>query len=359
MEPVRVAVVGAGQIGRKHVEQVVADPDSRLAAIVDPDPAAADLAARQDVAWFADVAALLAGQDQAGQDQAGRDQGIDGVIVATPTGLHADVGQACLDADLPVLIEKPLCATLADAERLTATAEARGVPLLVGHQRRYNPAVAAARRVIDSGALGRIVGVSGLWSVRKPDGYFAPDWRRTPGGGPILINLIHEIDLLRHLIGDIAAVAAMTSSAVRGFATEDTVSLTLRFAGGALGSFLLSDAAVSPWTWEQATGENTARFPASRQNSWRLVGTDGALEFPRLRLWRHPGAATWEHPITAADIPVPAADAYDRQMAHFVQVIRGGAAPLIDGRDGQRTLAATLAVMAAADSGTAIPVSCP
>ena len=142
--------------------------------------------------------------------------------------------------------------------------------------------MAETARLLAAGSLGRLVAVSGIWCVRKPDDYFLPAWRRAPGGGPVLINLIHEIDLLRCLAGEIVAVGGCTSNAVRGFATEDSAALTLNFAGGAVGAMVLSDAAVSPWSWEQASGENPVRFFENEQNPYRFLGTEAALEFPRL-----------------------------------------------------------------------------
>ena len=177
--------------------------------------------------------------------------------------------------------------------------------------------------------------------MRKPDAYFLPAWRRAPGGGPVLINLIHEIDLLRCLAEEIVAVGGCTSSAVRGFATEDSAALTLSFAGGAVGAMVLSDAAVSPWSWEQASGENAVRFVENDQNPYRFFGTEAALEFPRLTLWRHDGPASWSRPIA-----VPRADVFSLRIAHFARVLHG--------REGQRTLAATLALFEASRTGRTV-----
>jgi len=341
--PLRIAVIGAGVMGRQHARYLRADPDCRLAAVVDPDPAAAELAREHGAVHYLKPDELLA-----------RGEPIDGAIVATPTALHEAVGLQCVAAGVPALIEKPICASLEAAERLNRTAEERGVPLLVGHHRRYNPAVAETARLLAAGTLGRLVAVSGIWCMRKPDAYFLPAWRRAPGGGPVLINLIHEIDLLRCLAGDIVAVAGCTSSAVRGFATEDSAALTLNFAGGAVGAMVLSDAAVSPWSWEQASGENPVRFVENEQNPYRFLGTEAALEFPRLTLWRHDGPASWSRPIAASAVAVPRADVFTLQIAHFARVIRGWEQPRISGREGQRTLAATLALFDASRTGRTV-----
>ena len=337
-------MIGAGYMGRKHLQYLAASADCRLAALVDPDPAAQRAAREHGVRHYRDAAALLV------------DDPIDGAIVAAPTGLHEEAGLRCIDAGVPALIEKPICATVESAERLNHAAEQAGVPLLVGHHRRYNPAAAAAKRLLDAGALGRLVGISAIWCMCKPDSYYAAAWRRQPGGGPVLTNLIHEIDLLRYLAGDIIEVAGFTANAVRGFATEDSAALTLRFAGGALASVVMSDCTPSPWSWEQASDESP-QFPANEQNPIRFFGTDAALEFPRLTVWRYRGAKSWTSPLDSAAVRVPGGDAFALQLAHFAAVIRDRATPIVSGREGQRTLAATLALFEAARTGRSVTLA--
>ena len=344
MNRLRIAVIGAGYMGRKHLQYLSASADCRLLALVDPDPAAQRAAHEHGARYCRDIGELLSGEP------------IDGAIVAAPTGLHEEVGLRCIDAGVPALIEKPICATVESAERLNRAAEQAGVPLLVGHHRRYNPAAAAAKRLLDAGALGRLVGISAIWCVCKPDSYYEAEWRRQPGGGPVLTNLIHEIDLLRYLAGDIIEVAGFTANAVRGFATEDSAALTLRFVGGALASVVMSDCAPSPWSWEQASGESP-QFPANEQNPIRLFGTDAALEFPRLTVWRYRGAKSWTSPLDSAAVRVPGGDAFALQLAHFAAVIRDRATPLVSGREGQRTLAVTLALFEAARTGRGVTLA--
>ena len=344
MSALRIAVIGAGYMGRKHMRYLAASEECLLAAVVDPDAGAAQAAREHGARHYRDVGELL-----------GREP-VDGAIVASPTGLHEAVGRRCIDAGLPALIEKPICATVESAERLNHAAEQAGVPLLVGHHRRYNPSAAAAKRLLDDGGLGRLVAISTIWCMCKPDRYYEAAWRRQPGGGPVLTNLIHEIDLLRYLAGDITEVAGFTGNAVRGFATEDTAALTMRFAGGALASVVMSDSTPSPWSWEQASGESP-QFPVNEQNPTRFFGTDGALEFPALVVWRYRGAKSWTSPLAADSMSVPGGDAFALQLAHFAAVIRDGATPLVTGREGQRTLAATLALFEAARTGRSVALA--
>ncbi|WP_051378272.1 Gfo/Idh/MocA family protein [Derxia gummosa] len=343
----RIAVAGAGLIGRRHIDEVLDRDDCVLAAIADPSPAAAPLAQAVGAPLRAGVAELLA-----------RDRP-DGVIVATPNALHLPDALACLAAGVPVLVEKPLAASAAEGEALCHAADASGVPLLVGHHRAHSPLMAAAREVLRSGRLGRIVGVLGSAMFCKPDGYFeAAPWRREPGGGPILINLIHEVHNLRMLCGEITEVQAFASNAVRGHAVEDTVAIGFAFAGGALGSFLLSDTAAAPLSWEQTSMENPDFAAYPDEDCYVIAGTDGSLAVPTLRLHLYDGREqrSWCNPFRREIMGVERADPLARQLAHFVAVLRGEAAPLVTARDGLQNLRVTEAVVAAARSGSRVAV---
>lgn len=252
MSRVRIAVAGAGLIGRRHIEEVQASRSAELAAIVDPAPASVELARQAGAARYP-LAELLAAERP------------DGVIVATPNQLHVDNGLECVQAGVPVLVEKPIGHTMEGATRLVEAAEAAKVPLLTGHHRQHSPIMAKAREIIQCGALGPIVAVMGSALFYKPDDYFdvGDGWRREPGGGPILLNLIHEVNNLLSLAGEIVSVQAVTSNATRGFPVEDTAAMLFRFANGALGTFMLSDTAGSARSWEQTSQENKAT-PATR-----------------------------------------------------------------------------------------------
>ena len=241
--PLRLAVIGAGVMGRSHIERIRTSGECVLAAVCDPDLALATQAAG-DCPVHAGLPELL------------RRERIDGVIIATPNARHRECGVLCARAGVPMLVEKPIAATTADGGALVEAAARHGVPLLVGQHRRHSAYVQRARRVIERGELGRLVSFTALWFVRKPDDYYEVGWRTRPGGGPVLTNLIHEIDLIRHLGGEIESVYAAGSSAARGLPVEDSVAITLRLAGGALGSIAASDAAVSPWSYELTTHEN-------------------------------------------------------------------------------------------------------
>ena len=279
----------------------------------------------------------------------------DGVIIATHTQAHVDVAMTCVEAGLPCLVEKPFAVTVASARTVLNAAKRKGVPLLTGHHRRHNPLVQKAHALIQEGALGKLVGVSGMWALRKHDSYYETPWRTQPGAGPILTNIIHDVDSLRYICGEIASITAITGNAVRGHTVEDSASISMAFENGALGSFLITDAGNSPWAWEVNSAENPD-YPVMDQNSYLFTGTEAALGFPQLALWRHEseGEPHWFRPMQAERLKLPWADPLVLQAEHFAAVISGTEQPRVSGTEGVRTLACIEAIFASAKSGQCV-----
>ncbi len=337
----KIALIGAGAIGKTHVEVLQRSTDAALMALVDPSPAARLLAEAVGVPWFANYHQMLESNKP------------DGVIVATPNATHAEVGVCCMELGIPVLIEKPIADTLAAAQRLVDASNRSGLPLLVGHHRRHNPIMRRARALLDSGCLGKPVTATVMANFLKPDSYFDITWRREAGGGPVLINMIHEIDAMRFLFGEIASVQAMSSNAIRQFSVEDTAAVILRFRNGALGTISVCDTATGPWNWDLCAGES-AHYPRQNENSHFLSGTDGSLTLPGLDIWSYREQRGWHDRLTQERSTPHQGNPYEAQMRHFVAMIDGSEAPLCSASDGMRTLAATLAVHQAAASGLTI-----
>jgi len=338
-KPVRLAVIGAGVIGKTHLQKIAAETAAELVAVADPFSAAADVAAQYGVPFFADNAQMLA------------EIRPEGVFVCTPTEVHLLPVLAALDAGAHVLVEKPITATTEEAVQVVAMARAVGRQVMVGHHRRYYPVLQRTKEIVESGEIGDLVTVHGHWALQKAGGgYWDSQWRKRRAAGPGLTNLIHEFDTLRFVCGEISSIQAEITSRVHGWEKEDAAAIIMTFANGAIGTFTLSDASPSPWAWELATGENPA-FPPSWRNTHRLTGTTGALEFPDLAVWKHNGGEGWRFPIERHAVPHVGADAFARQCAHFCAVIRGEEAPIITAEDGARTLAAVTAVFEAAETG--------
>lgn len=340
---IRIAVVGAGLIGRRHAGIIRTLRETELSGVVDPAPDAKVFADAEETRHFSSIEDLLDAGDT------------DAVVIATPNQFHVAHGLACIEAGLPLLVEKPLADTVADGARLVDAARAAGVPLLVGHHRRHNPLVERARAAIEAGDIGSIVSVAGMAWLYKPDGYFDAEWRRKPGAGPVFINLIHDIDLMQHLCGRIDAVQALESAAARGLDVEDTAVVILRFASGALGTLNVSDTIVAPWSWELTARENSA-YPATAQACYTIGGTHGSLELPGLRLWRNAAPRGWWEPIAATQLPHGLEDPLVRQIRHFADVVRSDAVPVVTGEDGLRALRVVEAIKLSAQSHRLVAV---
>lgn len=338
----RLVIVGAGLVGRRHADAITHAPGASLAGVVDPDPQAQSVAAAFGAPWFASLAEMFGALEP------------DGVILATPTPLHVEQGLACVAKGLPALIEKPIAVRAADAEHLVEAAAAANVPLLTGHHRRHNPLIQKARETILEGRIGVIRAVQAQCWFYKPDSYFetAP-WRTRKGAGPISVNLVHDVDLLRYLCGEIISVQAQAAPSARGFENEDVAAALLRFENGAIGSLTVSDSIVSPWSWELTARENPI-YPPTSQSCYLIGGSQGSLSVPDLSLWTHQDAPDWWSPIAATTLVRGASDPLINQIAQFAAVIRGEQAPLVSGLEGLKTLRVIEAIQQAADTGAAV-----
>ncbi len=342
----QLAVAGAGLIGRRHIELIQASARTRLCAVVDPAPASAGFAASLGVPHFATLEDLFA------QHQP------DGVILATPNHLHVPGALLCAQQGVPALIEKPVADSLEAGQQLADALAKQPTPMLVGHHRRHSSTLQLARRAIQSGQLGRVVTVMGSAQFYKPDSYFEQGaWRKEAGGGPILINLIHEIDNLRYLCGEVEAVHAVASNAVRHFAVEDTAVMTLKFSSGALGTFTLSDTVAAPRSWEQTSGENTAYPRYASEDCYFIAGTRGSLAVPTLRTWAYEQGAKepgWWTPFVEKTLALDAIDPLQAQLEHFCDLIAGKAEPIITVADALQSLRTVEAVRRSIATGKTV-----
>jgi predicted dehydrogenase len=330
MSKLKIAVVGPGLIGKKHLELVHEEPTSCIGAIIAPDHDKHHVtAAAYGVPLYNGIETMLASEE------------IDGVIIASPNIFHVEQALACVEARVPVLVEKPIAHTYDAGKRLVEIAEQRRIPLLVGHHRAHSPIIGAAQEIIRNERLGRIVAVMGSALFYKPDDYFeAGPWRKEIGGGPILINLIHEIGNLRALCGEITSVQASSTSATRHFAVEDTAALNFEFKNGALGVFILSDTAASARSWEQTSRENPSYPAYDDEDCYIISGTSGTLAVPsmRLKFYQDRQSSSWWKPFSLEEFSVKREDPLKCQLRNFLNVIRGLEPPVVSGFDGLQNL---------------------
>ncbi|KAF8215972.1 hypothetical protein K438DRAFT_1954658 [Mycena galopus ATCC 62051] len=329
-------------------------------ALVDPSPIASSLAAQYNVPCFPDIDSLFASQITP-----------EAAIICTPNHTHVPLALPLAEAGIHLFVEKPISTSVASGLELIRAARQHKVHLLVGHHRRFNLYMIATKSAVDSGLLGDLTAVSALWTTFKPDPYFfaSPDlaWRRRKeGGGVVLINLIHEADLLQHLFGPIVRVHAEKTISRRRVSTEtgddaaeEGAVFTMRFASGLVGSFVLSDAVVSPHNFEAGTGENPHIARARRAGGeeidvYRILGTTGTLSVPDMTLWKYANdgdARSWENELIPKKLEIDSDPRvpFERQLDHFVNVVRGVEKPSCTGEEGLRALAVCDAIRRALD----------
>jgi myo-inositol 2-dehydrogenase/D-chiro-inositol 1-dehydrogenase len=284
-QKIQLVVIGAGLIGPRHAQHVHERPDCELFAIIDHSAKGPGVASQFNTLLFRSVDEMLDFCDERGLRVP------DGAIVATPNHTHVPIGSKLAARGIHMLMEKPLAPTVADCKALIAQCRYLGVHLLVGHHRRFNPYIISAKQNMDK--VGRPVAIQGTWALKKPDTYFSEKpWRSSIelGGGTMLINLIHDIDLLQYLLGPVVKVYSELLIKQRaGNHSENAVDegavLTLRFANGCCGTFVCADNVISPYSFESGTGENpTVPHSENAAGFYRLFGSDGTLSIPDFTL---------------------------------------------------------------------------
>lgn len=336
--PVPLTIIGAGSIGQRHIGVAQTCDAVDLVAVVEPDEALRTKLAQQGLPMVAAI------DDAPHTTRA--------AVIATPTPDHAVSTLHCFDKGWAVLVEKPVAHRLDAADNLVQQAAIKGLPLFTGHHRRCHPFTISARARLQD--LGDLVGVQGLWSLRKHASYYDVPWRRSPGAGPLMTNLSHEVDLLHFLVGEITEATTLLSSARRNLPIEDTAAMAFRFANGALGSMLMSDAGASPWSFESGSFENPA-IAGSGEDYLRFTGTEGAMAFPSLTCWgRSDGTEIeWSKPLQRLTTdPLPRIDPILEQLERFAKVVNGGQDDVLcTGAQGTAALEITLAAALSGRNG--------
>lgn len=299
-EPLAVVLVGCGAIAGAYVQALRQVPGLRLGAAVDPDPAARQRFADGGVPVAASVDTLPAGLRLAA------------ALLLTPPHLHESLAVQLLHRGLHVLCEKPLATGVAAAERMLAAARAAGRVLMMGSKFRFTPDVAAAHALLAEGVCGDVVLYENVFCSHVD---MTRRWNAVPahsGGGVLIDNGCHSVDLARFLLGPIASVQATFGRRVQPIPVEDTARLAFVAAGGALGAIDLS------WSVHKETDHYV-----------RVHGTRGVLEVG----WRgsrcKPAGGGWR----AFGHGYDKIQAFAAQLQNFAGVVRGDEAPVIGDAD--------------------------
>jgi len=330
------AIVGCGVIGPQHAVAISEMPGARLVAVCD---VAADraqaLADRHGAAAYTDYAAMLLRPD------------LDVVVVATPGGLHAQMGMSAARAGKHVIVEKPMDVSLAKADALAGACAEAGVKLCVISQHRFDPVVEALRRAVADNQLGTLnFGAAHTKWWRAQEYYDSADWRGTwalDGGGALINQSIHYVDLLQYIMGPVAEVSAYaaTRAHVR-LEVEDVVVAAVKFKSGALG--LIEG--------------NTAAYPGL-VTRLDIYGSDGAvvIENDAVKEWQLRSGAAGPAAADSGTTIAGTSSAniwhipHRRQIQDMIDAIREDRPPRVDGAEGRKPLEIVLAVYESARTG--------
>jgi UDP-N-acetyl-2-amino-2-deoxyglucuronate dehydrogenase len=333
--PFRLALVGAGNISETHARAAATLPGVEVTAVCGRSmDRASRLASLYGASAYADFPALLG------------HPGLDAVVLGSPSGVHAEQGIAAARRGLHVLTEKPIDVTLARADALIETARATKVALGVFFQDRAQPSLVRLREALASGRLGRPLLASARVKWHRPPEYYAgSSWRGTwalDGGGALMNQGIHTIDLLGWLLGPVTQVIARTATLVHAIEVEDTALAILEFASGARATYEATTAAFPGYARrvELTTERGTIVVEHGRVVAADLK--DGGDDLVDPGGSQAGGAST---PVVS-DVSGHAAI-----LADFVAAARDGRPPLCSGDEARRSMAIAEAIYASARSG--------
>jgi len=283
---------------------------------------------------------------------------LDGVIITLPNRLHREAVELCANKGLHVLVEKPIADTVEDGEAIIQVCAQNNVKLIVGHHRRFSSKMQMLKEIISSGEIGDIVGVNMLWVLAKDRKYYSESWRVSEGGGPLLINGIHDVDNLRFATSlNIKSVYAVARNSIRNNPVEDSASVILETCEGATINYFISDGIPSPWSYEMTVKENP-KYPYYTDNCYYFFGTKGSLSFPRFTKYSYEKENYgWEHELITEKFDVEDNDPMTAELLHFIDVLRGAAEPLVTGEDGLETLKVINAIKESVDKEQKININ--
>jgi len=337
--PLRFGIIGCGVIAPTHARCIVELPGAELAAVCDilPEKARA-LAEKYPCDVYTAASDMLARAN------------IDVAVVLTPSGMHADLGVMAALAGKHVIVEKPMDVSLAKADALIAACREAGVKLGVISQHRFDPAMMALKQAVEQGRLGQLnFGGSHTKWFRSQEYYDSGGWRGTwalDGGGALINQSIHYVDLLQYIMGPVAEIHAYTAArAHTRIEVEDIAVAAIKFRSGALG-LLEGNTAAYPGYCARLDiygAEGSAIIENDQIVEWRMRSGE-PCPVEREETGFIGGSSSkdiWHH-------------SHRRQLADFIDAVRAGRSPLVTGEEGRKPLEIVLAVYESARTGKTV-----
>jgi predicted dehydrogenase/sugar phosphate isomerase/epimerase len=341
---VRTAIIGTGNIGVFHARALGAVHEAHLIAVCDSVRASAErLADELNVAAYTDLAELLARPD------------LDAVHICTPSGLHGDAAIAAAKAGKHILCEKPMEITLAKADAMIQAAEEAGVKLGIISQHRFDPDIRKIKEAVEAGRFGTmILGDAFIKWYRSQTYYDSGAWRGTwafDGGGCLMNQGIHFIDMLQWIMGPVRRVFARTATRARKIEVEDVATANLQFESGAFGNIVGSTAVYPglPERLEISGTKGTAILEKSELIKWEIEGEERS----------EAGAYRKDATAAARDPMRIDPTAHQAQFRDFAEAVLDDRQPAIPGREGRRPLEIILAIYESGKSGREVSLPLP
>jgi predicted dehydrogenase len=341
MEQLNFAIIGGGNIGRVHIEAIARIPGARVAVICDiSKERGGALAQTCSADWLGSFEETVSRAD------------VDVVSICTPSGLHTEPAVAAARAGKHVLVEKPIDITLPRADRIIHAAQASGVKLGCILPSRFVRGVRHAKRALEEGRLGRLTLADAYVKWFRPQSYYEGSWHGTwkmDGGGALINQSIHSIDLLQWLAGPVESLFGQVGTLAHQMEAEDTGTAVLRYKNGAMG---VIQGTTACWPGDEARLElhgerGTIFLKEGRISKWKLADAKPGEEEQALAMDEHMGSG-------AQDPMGIGYELHRRQIADFVAAIRENRAPEVDGLEGRKAIEIIRAIYSSAQSGKMI-----
>jgi len=335
LQPLNFAIIGAGNIGKIQAEAIQQIPEARVTVVCNRTEASGRaLADKVGATWVADFQEAVARAD------------VDVVTICTPSGTHMEIAVAAAQAGKHLLVEKPIEITLERVDTMLAAVEEAGVLLACVFPLRFAQGVHKAKAALEAGRLGRLTLADCYVKWYRPQSYYNGNWRGTwelDGGGALMNQSIHNIDLLQWLAGPVTSVMAQTATLAHDMQTEDTASAVLTFAHGGLG---VIQGATSCWPGDRARVElhgdrGTIVLEEGRIVVWKLADATAEEETAMLTLETQQGSG-------AADPTAIGYEMHRRQIVDLIEAIQAGRPPAIQGNEARKAVEIIRAIYLAA-----------
>lgn len=338
----KVGIIGCGAISAMHIEAYRRDARTQICAVASKsEQSAKAVGERLSVPFFTDYGALLERDD------------IDLVSICTPSGLHMEPALYAAERGIHVLVEKPIEITTDRIDRMIEACRRNNVLLSCIFNNRFSDAYLLVKRAVEAGRFGRLLNANASvrW-YRKPSYYTESPWHGTlalDGGGALMNQSIHYIDLLLWLVGEAESVSAYTGTLLhKSIEAEDTAVACVRFQNGALGTILGTTSSYPGYPAElQLTGERGSVVVTDGVlTAWNFFDTDPLDdEAKALKERRHGPDARASDPMSFA------AENHCRQISRVIDAIRNGERPDVDGAEARRSVALIEAIYRSAKTG--------